>query len=121
MTTPKALSKKAVAILGLIADGYSYNQIVDGHPDITYLNIFSAAEEALRLCESSTDYSDRMAMIKAKYPMAYERWSDEDDAMLASMYRRGVQVSALASHFERQPSAIRSRLFKLGLSTPGQE
>jgi len=109
------LSPKSQAVLSLIADGHSYAQIVYGHPDITYRDIFAAAEEALRLNESDTDYHQRMAKIKKRYPRAYEKWSAEEDNELRSLFARGISNTDAAEHFRRQPSAINSRLSKLGL------
>lgn len=106
------LSEKSSAILSLIAEGCSYAQIVDGHQGFNYRDIFAAAEEALRLNESSSDYEQRMAAIKARHPRAYEKWSAEEDAELKSMSERGVGHDQMATHFKRQPSAIRSRLDK---------
>lgn len=42
-------------------------------------------------------------------------------AVLADEYRRGLTVSQLAGVFERQPSAVRSRLRRLGLLESAQE
>lgn len=110
------LSKKSISILSLIAEGHSYSQIVDGHPDISYLDIFAAAEEALRANESPTTYQERLEAIKRKYPRAYEPWTTDDDAALAEMSRRNQSVTEMSARFKRQPSAIRSRLAKLGLA-----
>lgn len=115
MAGNNCLSPKSSAILSLIADGHSYAQIVDGHPDISYLDIFHAAEEALRLSESDSDYHQRLAAIKKKHPRAYEKWSDSEDVELCSMFRLGVSIDEIAKRFERQPSAIGARLNKLGL------
>lgn len=112
------LSPKSFAVLSLIAEGYSYGQIIDGHPEITYLDIFHAAEEALKLSESVTSYQERMAKIKEKYPKAYEKWEASEDGQLRSMYSSGTGILELSTHFQRQPSAIRSRLEKLGLQYP---
>jgi hypothetical protein len=109
------LSEKSIAILTLIAEGCSYSQIVDGHPGFSYRDIFAAAEEALRLNEPQSNYDLRMAAIKAKYPRAYEKWTTQEDAELKSMSARGASHDDMAKHFKRQPSAIVSRLEKLGL------
>lgn len=111
----KRLSAKSETVLSLIADGHSYSQIVDSHPDLSYLDIFSAAEEALRLNESSTDHHDRMERIKQRYPRAYAKWDEQEDAELARMHHDGVSVIEIAKHLQRQPSAINSRMAKLGL------
>ncbi|HMT08899.1 MAG TPA: hypothetical protein PKA82_12915 [Pyrinomonadaceae bacterium] len=116
MANSSRLSPKAVAVLSLIADGHSYGQIVDGHPDITYRDIFAAADEALRMNESDSDYNQRMAKIRKRYPRAYEKWSAEEDNELRSLFDRGISDTEAAEHFGRQPSAISSRLIKLGLA-----
>ncbi|MGW7367898.1 hypothetical protein ACWGI8_31870, partial [Streptomyces sp. NPDC054841] len=56
------------------------------------------------------------AAIRAKYPNAYQPWSPVDEERLLALYREGSTDPAdLAAEFGRQPSAIRSRLAKLGL------
>ncbi len=115
MPNSKRLSSKTTAVLSLIAEGHSYSQIVDGHPELSYLDIFHAAEEALALNESESDYQERLAKIKKQYPRAYEKWTESEDADFLRMRTGGSSVEQLARHFERQPSAIRSRLAKLGL------
>jgi hypothetical protein len=52
-------------------------------------------------------------MMKQQHPRAYEKWTQEEDAKLLSLYTRGKSLSQIAIHFERQPSAIRARLTKL--------
>lgn len=112
---PKQLSSKAIAVLTLIAEGQSYSQIVDGHPNITYLDIFHAAEEALRLNEPDPAYQARLAAIREKHPRAYEKWTDQEDAELRSLHEGGSSTNSMAAHFQRQPSAIESRLGKLDI------
>ena len=115
MARPQRLSQKSAAVLRLIADGHSYAQIVDNNVGITYLDIFAAAEEALDMVESSSEYGDRVAKVKQTHPRAYERWTDEEDSELAGMCQEGRTVAEIADHLGRQPSAIRSRLAKLDL------
>lgn len=118
MSKSGPLSPKSIAVLSLIADGHSYGQIVDGHLEITYLDIFHAAEEALRLNENDSDCHARLAKIKARYPRAYEKWTIEEDDDLKGMIALGHSIDQAAERFQRQPSAIRSRLGKLGLGPP---
>src|SRR5436309_689717 len=113
MAELRRLSRKSVKVLRLIADGHSYSQIVDSHADISYRDIFDAAEEALRLSDPPSDYEERMAIIKQKHPRAYERWTPNEDTDLTAMYAQGTSLDQLVAHFQRQPSAIRSRLEKL--------
>lgn len=114
MTETGGLSDKSRAILGMIAEGFSYAQIVDGH-GFTYLEIAAAAKEALRLSGQPGDYQKRLADIRAKHPRAYEPWSEQEDAELKAMFSSGEKHRAMADHFKRQSSAIQSRLRKLGL------
>ncbi len=53
--------------------------------------------------------------IRAKYPKAYERWTEEEDANLKQAYQKCKEIETLANTFQRQPGSIRSRLMKLGL------
>jgi hypothetical protein len=54
--------------------------------------------------------------IRARYPNFGQPWTAEDEARLLTRYREGQQdFESLAEEFGRQPSAIRSRLAKLGL------
>jgi len=53
--------------------------------------------------------------IRNKYPKAYEKWTDEEDSELAKGYRDGLSATQLAERHQRQKSAIRARLGKLGL------
>ncbi len=55
-----------------------------------------------------------MAKIKSKYPRAYEKWSESDNAELRSLSKQGASdyEQQIASQLKRQPSAIRSRLEK---------
>jgi ATP-dependent DNA helicase RecQ len=69
----------------------------------------SPPDEALQ----SSAYEDRVAAIKKLHPRAYEKWSQEEVTELQSLYEQGASVSELSARFQRQPSAIRSRLAKL--------
>ncbi|MBI4505241.1 MAG: DUF3276 family protein [Chloroflexi bacterium] len=56
-----------------------------------------------------------VASLRGKYAHAYEKWSDEEDARLRTEYRQGKTIDDLAASFQRQPTAVRSRLQKLAL------
>ncbi|MCX4602398.1 hypothetical protein OG402_18170 [Streptomyces anulatus] len=54
--------------------------------------------------------------MRTKYPNAYQPWAPDNEERLLALYRDGSKDPAdLAAEFGRQPSAIRSRLAKLGL------
>ena len=53
--------------------------------------------------------------IREKHPQAYQPWSLEDDEKLETLFCEGKSVKELASIFERNDGAIRSRIKKLEL------
>ena len=57
---------------------------------------------------------DRLAKVKQLHARAYEKWTHEEDADLLSLFTTGMPLAQLAAHFQRQPSAIRSRLENVG-------
>jgi hypothetical protein len=112
------LNGRSRAILELIAEGYSYDQILQKISNVKYLDIFQAAAAALEVAEqfkSGSSYEQRMAEIRRGHPRAYEKWSDEEDATLKKLFRSGSNAKEIAGKLKRQPSAIRSRLAKFGL------
>ncbi|MDX1416197.1 MAG: DUF3276 family protein [Candidatus Promineifilaceae bacterium] len=60
----------------------------------------------------STNYHERLAKIKAQYPRACEKWTPEDEALLAEMQRAGKTVQEISEALQRQPSAVHSRIKK---------
>lgn len=53
--------------------------------------------------------------IREKHPQAYQPWSLEGDEKLEMLFCEGKSVKELASIFERNDGAIRSRIKKLEL------
>jgi DNA-binding NarL/FixJ family response regulator len=110
------LSERSRVIPEDIAEGRAYEQILARYPDLTYLDIFAAAREALALGgEERKDYAARLARIRQRHPRAYERWGDDEDARLKVAVASGRAIAEIAVDLQRQPSAIRSRLSKLGV------
>jgi Myb-like DNA-binding domain len=107
------ISEKSLAILKCIARGHSYEQILAAYPEITYLDIFNAAQEAVQANEQSQE--EHIAKIRKRHPRAYEKWTDEEDEQLAQLFRQGVRPEAIAQKLQRQSVAIYSRLRKQGL------
>ncbi|MCO6455508.1 MAG: hypothetical protein J5I93_09445 [Pirellulaceae bacterium] len=114
------LDEKAVQILGLIAEGRSYHQIVDGI-GCTYLDIFAAAASALRVCEEADRPSYSMEEVRAEHPRAYLPWSDAEDAQLKQLMAAGKSASEIAATLQRQTSAIRSRMARFEVATRNGE
>jgi hypothetical protein len=57
----------------------------------------------------------RLAEMRKEYPRAYEKWTEQEDARLRAEFAKGTNREELTVLFQRQPSAIKSRLRKLGL------
>ncbi|MFJ8551240.1 hypothetical protein [Streptomyces sp. NPDC093676] len=54
--------------------------------------------------------------LRARYPRMGHPWTPEDDVQLLALYQQGERnFDTLGEQFGRQPSAIRSRLARLGL------
>lgn len=98
------LSAQATAILQSIADGRGYDQILLRHPELTYQDIFAAAQEALtKLNVGQTGHR------------AVACWTAEEDEQLARLFRRGAHLAEIGQALGRHNGAIKSRLAKLGL------
>jgi len=113
---PKSLSPRAAAILKLIAAGHSYEQVLAADPELTYLDIFAAAREALEVAgQADNGYASRLAAIQERHPRAYAPWSGDEDLQLRQLVEAGQSVDEISARLQRQPGAIRSRVQKLGL------
>ena len=66
----------------------------------------------------SSPSDERLQAIRQEHPRAYEKWTPEEDEELLSLHAAATPLSGLVAHFQRQPSAVRSRLAKL---SPGSE
>ncbi|MGW1997453.1 helix-turn-helix domain-containing protein [Embleya sp. NPDC001921] len=53
--------------------------------------------------------------IRKRHGNAYQRWTPEDEQLLLELHAAGHGIDELARRFDRQPSAIRARLGKLGV------
>jgi hypothetical protein len=110
------ISAKSTAVLEMIAAGNAYDQILAAYPDLTYLDIFHAAREALgALAPKDRNPNHQIAEIRRSYPRAYEKWSAAEERQLRQFIRDGLTVAQIAGRLQRQRSAIRSRVIRLGL------
>jgi DNA-directed RNA polymerase specialized sigma24 family protein len=51
---------------------------------------------------------------RKQYPRAYESWGADEDEQLRLQYDQQASIDEIATDLQRQPSAIKSRLKKLG-------
>ena len=109
--------ENVVRVLSLIAEGRSYEQIVSLYPDLTYKDVFRAAEEAVKVISSpKSSYQVRLGEIKRQHPRAYEKWTEIEEDRVRQMHTEGKSDREIADELHRQPSAISSRIPKLGLT-----
>ena len=54
--------------------------------------------------------------IRDKHPRAYDRWTAEEEEVLAQLWHAGVPTREIATRLGRQPGGIGARLARLGLS-----
>lgn len=66
--------------------------------------------------QQSCETVSSVKRIREKYPRAYDRWNTDEDERLQREFKDGRSVKELSGLLGRQPSAIRSRLNKLGLT-----
>jgi DNA-binding CsgD family transcriptional regulator len=130
------LSAEAADILALIANGFSPADIVAYRPQYHYEDVRAAAQEALAFDQRvreidaahgkaktpsrntpSISNEERHAKIRQKYPRAYMSWSNEEERELINLFESNLSTKEIATQLQRQPSAIRSRLTKLGLGS----
>jgi hypothetical protein len=79
----------------------------------------------VRACRRAADYCDpkpkafNIEQIRATYPRAYKPWTPAEERELVLRFHRGIKVHELGKYFQRQPGAIRSRLWILGFDVNG--
>ncbi len=65
--------------------------------------------------KKGNSWTERLNAIKKSYPRAYESWSKNEEMELEKLFKENMPHSEIAKKLGRQPSAIRSRLMRLGL------
>lgn len=63
-----------------------------------------------------SDYHQRLERVKEEFPNAYKSWELEDDELLKELYLEEKRsVNEISYILKRQPSAIMSRLVRIGV------
>ncbi|MDE3097284.1 MAG: ATP-dependent DNA helicase RecQ [Chloroflexota bacterium] len=68
--------------------------------------------------ERRPNFSPYQLEVRRAHPRAYERWSDEEDALVRQHAAAGEGPDEIARWLQRQPGSIRMRMGKLGLLPP---
>lgn len=58
---------------------------------------------------------NRIDEIKDQYKKAYQKWNPQEENLLRLLFNDKLSIEDISSRLQRQPSAIRGRLIKLGL------
>ena len=110
------LSARATTVLRLISQGHSYDQILSLHPQMTYLDIFNAAQEALEMATLPGENRARRGYeVRETRPHVYESWSSAEDAELVQLLAGGESVENVAAQLGRRSDAVRARMIRLNL------
>lgn len=102
----------SVTVVGSDADGQIVGELTGVLPATDLAAI------ARRLMRGTGPGLD-LAMIRRKYPNAYQPWTAVADRQLMERFQNGQPLSELAESFGRGRGAIRSRLTKLGIDPDG--
>ena len=93
--------------------GYQHNRIIIFEENIPLF--IDGLIKTLEFLERKKPKAYNIEEIRKKYPKAYMKWTKEEDDLLRNEFLQGKTIDELAKIFQRKPSAIRSRLQKLGL------
>ena len=116
MEKRRGLSARATSVLRLISQGRTYEQILSLHPEMTYLDIFSVAREALETMAPTDGARAKGAYtVREPRPRPSEPWSVAEDAELAQLLAGGENVEGVAARLRRRPDAVRARMIRLNL------
>jgi hypothetical protein len=92
---------------------WSHGMAITSHPasDIESLSAMHVEGAA-----NDEGLENAVERTRERHPRAFEAWTDAEDERLRHAHATGLTRVQLSEMFERQPSAIRSRLDALGLA-----
>ena len=120
-------------VLGLIATGYSYKQVMEAHSQLSLGDIMLAAQVARDLIDKivllDRDFKVEGEMrfvvkggqfksvdeLKKDHPRAFEKWTDQEHQDVIRMYKAGDSIKTIAEKLQRSYGSIRARLIRVGL------
>ena len=120
-------------VLGLIATGHSYKQVLETHPSLSLGDIMLSAKVALDLIDRITIVEKELNVegemkftvkggqfksvdeLKKDHPRAFEKWTDQEQQDVVRMFKAGDKISVIAEKLQRSYGSIKARLERLGL------
>lgn len=73
----------------------------------------SVGPQPLQVAANSSQRTYSVESIRRTHKRAYEKWTDEDEALLLKLHEDGKTRREIARELQRQPGAISSRLRKI--------
>ena len=118
MNEKGSMMERTVAILTLLAQGYTTEQILDQYKGLTSDDISDAAQEALERIREQAALEDSwlerfLETMRHRQP----HWDEACDDQLAVLYQAGANLQQMVSRLHRRPATVRQRLCELGLIT----
>ena len=120
-------------VLGLIAAGYSYKQVLETHVSLSLGDIMLAAKVARELIEKVNTVEQELKVegeltfvvkggqfksmdeLKKDHPRAFEKWTEQEHTDVERMFKAGDSIKTIAEKLQRSYGSIKARLIKLGL------
>lgn len=119
-------------VLGLIARGYSYKQVLETHPALSLGDIMLSAKATLDLIgkvimvehdlkiEGEMKFTVKNGQFKSvdelkkDHPRAFEKWTDQERQDVERMFKAGDSIAIIAEKLQRSYGSIRARLIRMG-------
>lgn len=120
-------------VLGLIASGYSYKQVLETHSSLSLGDIMLSAKVARELVEKIKMVEQELKVegeltffvqggqfksmdeLKRDHPRAFEKWTEQEQTDVERMFKAGESIKTIAEKLQRSYGSIRARLIKLEL------
>ncbi|MHC4521098.1 MAG: DUF433 domain-containing protein [Planctomycetota bacterium] len=126
---------KLTDVLKLIAQGYTYDQILAKHPALILGDIMATADFSRQVLEQFTTTEGQITVehkvtliakggkvanleeIRREHPNAFKPWSRNEETQLIELHKRGESIAKIAEIHQRGRGAVKARLIRLGLLT----
>jgi DNA-binding NarL/FixJ family response regulator len=120
-------------VLGLIAAGYSYKQVLETHASLSLGDIMLSAKVARELVDKIIMVEKELKVegeltfvvkggqfksmdeLKKDHPRAFDKWTEQEHADVERMFKAGDSIKTIAEKLQRSYGSIKARLIKLEL------
>ena len=120
-------------VLTMIAQGHSYKQVLENHPQLSLGDIMLSAKVAMDLIgkvemvekelkvEGAMKFTVKGGQFKSvdelkkDHPRAFEKWTEQEQQDVVRMFKAGDSIKTIAEKLQRSFGSIKARLVRLGL------